>query len=562
MLSKDSFGKIFLESIQFSEGAIVDGMNIKGCYFYRSNYNEKKLLESLNLDPAETLHNISEYIDGAFILVFVHSETQTIWAATDPYGLKRLYFKQSPNNTQLSDTLADFFDPNAPEIDKKGLQEYLRFLDISSPISCYKNIQVLDSASMLKISIENQTTEVYKKKDMEATPSNLTFEQAVNKVQKVFTNALENRLSNCINNRGKIGILLSGGIDSSLLTATIAQLGYSEKPDKLTAYTVGFPDNLGDESSIAVAGASHLKVDHKVLRFTIEEEYQAFFEIYSMMEFPFADPAVISTYLALKSMQQDGVTDVMEGTGADGIIGQVVPNYYKRLLKIDTFIPTALRKLLNSVLKSIGNPGSYCDYFDFEEIEEKFIRWKGWSRKEIEKISGEICDFSDTAFYQDFKKRRYASIVELSRIFMLPPDYRIIETVRLMGFNPVFPYHDQDFKQLILSIPDKHKHRGNETKALYRAILETMVPRNIWDVKKHGFNFPFEKLLLHKDADLVNRYIGDTALQQQTFFDKSMVREYRDKFLDGDSSLKFKIWALVVFQCWYEKHYSDLLSRA
>ena len=548
---RNCFGEKFLDKSTFDVASEINGLDLRGACFFTSENTDQGLLERLSANPLETLKNISRDLDGAFILIFTDSLKGEIWAVTDPYGLNKLYYLRNGGQVQLTDDMSDFLNQQKLEFSMEGVHEYLRFLDISPPATCYDGVQILDGGTILKISQNGQSAEIFDCSASGSIEPTLSFDEAVTKTRCLLSNALKKRMELS----DKVGLFLSGGVDSSLLAGLISELGYAESDGKIVAYTVGFQDERLDESPIAIAVASHLGIEHKVFKFDIEEEFQAFFDVCDLLDVPFADPAVIPTYLSLLRMRADGVTGVMEGTGADGLIGAIMPAFYHRILKIDAVLPSPLRGLISNILKAIGDPKEHLPYFDFEGPEERFIRWKGWSRSEIEKLCGDNCDFSNTAFYKAFQENKKAGAYELYRKLMINmPDYRIIDTCRLMEFDPIFPFFDQGLKTFVESLPMEYKCREGENKALFKALLAEIVPRQIWDVPKHGFNYPFEKLLLYKNADLVNRYLGDDLLKDQNLFDADMVRKYRDMFLGGDCSLKFKIWALVVFNCWLEKN--------
>lgn len=552
MQFQEFIGHKFSAKARFDFFSGLYGLDLRGSFFYRTEIARQHLLDGLADNPLEVLKNISRYIEGAFTLIFIDTGKQEMWAVTDPYGLNKLFYHQKSGNVQLSDDLTDFLNVGQLNFSQTGLQEYLRFLDISPPETCFERVRILDGGTILKISMKTKNIEIVDCLSFPSPAGAVSFEDAIVKTHDLLIKGLVKRLEIT----DKIGLFLSGGVDSSLLAGALAEMGYKNNPDKIVAYTVGFDDSRLDESPIAQSVAAHLGIFHKVLKFDIEKEYQAFFEICGLLDVPFADPAVIPTYLSLQTMRADGVTGVMEGTGADGLIGASLPAFYHRVLKIDAVVPKTIRKLISSCLTKIGDPKGYLPYFDFDGPEERFIRWKGWTRPEIEKLCGRPCDFSDTAFYRAFREHRNEGAYELYRKLLINmPDYRITDTCRLMGFDPIFPFFDRDLRVFVEALPMDYKYRQGENKALYKALLAQMVPREIWDVPKHGFDYPFEKLLLYKDADLVTRYMNTEALRQHNFFDLTMVENYRQKFLAGDHSLKFKIWNLVVFQCWYEKFY-------
>ncbi|MDB4470888.1 asparagine synthase C-terminal domain-containing protein [Deltaproteobacteria bacterium] len=549
---QNCFGKKFLAKTQFASDMDFSGVSLCGSFFYRNDDSERLLNNGLDNALLSTLTSVSKYIDGAFTLIFIDSENGDLLAVTDPYGLNKLYYRKQDGQVQLTDDLGDFLSQEKLDFSSPGLHEYLRFLDISAPSTCFEGISILDGGTILKVSQNGKAVDIIDCNASELSSDDVSYDEAVNETRTHLINALSKRLDIS----GKIGLFLSGGVDSSLLAGLLAEMGYKNKPEKVIAYTVGFNDSTFDESPIAESVASHLGIAHKVLRFDVEEEYAAFHEICALLDVPFADPAVIPTYLSLKHMRNDGVTGVMEGTGADGLLGASLPAFYHRVLKIDAVLPKTLRMFIAGIFKRFGDPEGYLPYFDFEGAEEKFIRWKGWTRTEIESLCSQNCDFSDTAFYRAFQENRDKGAYELYRKLLINmPDFRITDTCRLMGFEPVFPFFDQGLRGFVDGLPIDYKYRQGENKALFKSLLAQMVPRSIWDVPKHGFDYPFEKLLLHKDADLVSRYLNKEMLERHGFFDVAMVEQYCQRFIDGDLSLKFKIWNLVIFQCWYENYY-------
>ena len=550
-------GKKFLSTLPHE--AEFSGLVILGTYFFRSDGGLQPFKSALENDPLETLKQVSHYLDGAFTLLYADPEENTLWVVTDPYCLNKIYYLKNQNQMVISNDIEDFSVDKSLSFDHEGLHEYLRFLDISAPKTCFKDVHILDGGQILKVLTVTEGFEIYHTPLCEAHVSEVSFDEAVEQTRIFLKDALDRRLGVV----DKVGLFLSGGVDSSLLAGLYAELAHSYgDAEKLKAYTVGFEDEQLDESSIAESVAAHLGISHEVLKFDIEQEYQAFFEISGLLDVPFADPAVIPTFLTMQKMRADGMSGVMEGTGADGLIGASLPAFYHRVLKIDQFIPRTVRQFIAGILDKAGDPFGHRPYFDFESAEEKFIRWKGWKRAEIEKLCEQPCDFTHSAFYKAFQEFRNEDTYDLYRKLLVNmPDYRITDSCRLLGFQPVFPFFDQQLRDFVEGLPRNYKSNAGENKVLFKALLAQLVPRDIWDVPKHGFDYPFEKLLLYKDADLVERYLNEESLQRHNLFKFEVIMDYKGRFLQGDMDLKFKVWALVIFQCCYEQYYRRFLVK-
>jgi asparagine synthase (glutamine-hydrolysing) len=469
---------------------------------------------------------------------------------TDPYGLQSVYYHFSTDRGfTFSGDLEDLL-VKCPwkEIDVNGLAEYLRFLDISAPHTIYKNVYRLEPGSVLTYSISDNELgikHVGKRNNSSSLPRNYLDE-----FEKILSKSLERRTSGS----NGIGLMLSGGIDSSLLAAMLTRLKIKNKSLSLSAYTVGFDDAELDESTIAKNIADYLGIKHHVLKFTADEELMVFHEFIKNLSIPFADPAVLPTMLIMKRMLGDGINVVIEGTGADGIIGYMPSEYHRRVFNYTSKIPFHVRKLITYCLNIIKDPLDIKPLFEFKDVQEKFIRWQGWTDIEIGQLCGITCSFEDTTFYKTFNGYKKKGIYELYRQLMISmPDDRLIEPLRYYKVKPVLPFFDKSLREYIDSLPFHLKFKDGAGKVLYRELLGKYIPKDLWDVPKHGFDYPFQKLLRHDNSKLLRTYLSKDAISECGFFDFSVVDNYLQKFIRGDNTVKFKIWALMIFMAWYQE---------
>ena len=493
-------------------------------------------------------------IDGAFRIVLCDTEKDEIAVLTDPHGLERVFYVWDPEaGLTLSDNLPEVLQRHPEKsLDPKALAEYLRFLDISAPYTIYKGIFCLEPQSLLVYSARTGRLTV---KALPLTTSNgleppATLDDAVEEFEARLFRSIEKRATGS----GKLGLLLSGGIDSSLLASGLSRLRSKAAMPECVAYTVGFDEPGFDESKVAEGIAGHLGLAHRILRFSLEEEIAGFREFIDRLEIPFADPAAIPTVLALERMRDDSVDTVMEGTGADGLIGYMLSRYHAIVLRYTSRIPYPLRRWTANVLEAVRDPLDLRPFFDFSDPEEKFIRWKGWTKEELRRLLGIEVSLDHTAFYRAYARYKDRGIYELyRRLLIAMPDYRITEMPRHFGLTPAFPFLDRNVRDYVEGLPLRFKYHQGTGKVLYRKTLGRYVPEALWNVPKHGFDYPFERLMRHDDHTLVRAFLNEETLGLHGLFDRGIVRSYVDRYIQGDASLKFKIWALVVFQSWYLK---------
>jgi asparagine synthase (glutamine-hydrolysing) len=256
------------------------------------------------------------------------------------------------------------------------------------------------------------------------------------------------------------------------------------------------------------------------------------------------------------------VDAVLDGTGADTLLGVMPARHLRIATQYAALLPRALRHAIAGVLRRIPGTAGYAPVFDFDAPEDLLIRWKGWTRDEIAALTGAPVDFGDTRFFRIY--RRFAPAEHFERYSALLgnlPDDRVHQAAELTGLKVRFPYWDGRVEQLIRSLPRDYRYTAAEPKRLLRALLGRYVPRHLWDVPKHGFDFPFVALLQYDSFALVRRYLDTGRLKRQGLVEARMVDEYIEAFEAGDSGLGFRIWALVVLFAWLEHHQADLHSR-
>ena len=487
-------------------------------------------------------------LDGSYVIFLWDGNRETIYISRDIYGTRLLYFYFSPRRGFAFSNNLDILlrATGQRNISHKALHEYLRFLDISPPYTIYENTYFLEPDKIL-ISDGKQITQ---QKISTQTISEIQTDELLEDKAHNFKNILSQSIEKRIGGAPRVGVFLSGGIDSTLICAIAARI----KKD-IKAYTVGFGDPRYDESKIARNITSYLGIEHQVFEFTIEEDYNVFNEFVTQISSPFADPAVIPTFQCFKHIA-NSVDIVLDGTGADSLIGIMPARHIRFILQYARYIPYEIRLFISNQLNKLHSISSYSSLFDFKKVVELLIRWQGWSEEEISLLCNVRCDLSYTRFYRLFAEHSHKEPYELYSILIgALADDRQLQTAPLYSIDIAFPFWDRKVQEYVKNLPLKYKYHNGTSKILFRKLLEELIPINIWDKPKHPFDYPFKNLLIYNDYKLPKLFLSRDVIKKQGFFDSLIVEKYLKKFLDGDDSTKFKIWALVVFQAWYFNHY-------
>ena len=496
-------------------------------------------------------------LNGIFCATAWDKQRQILVLFRDASCAHPLYWMQAEGWAAAATRLDLLVD--LPEVTKgvgePGLAEYLRFLDVSPPNTIYSGISSLEPGVPAAFSGKNLEYPTPgagpSKRPREAANRHRTdasFRASVDALDEALQHSVAERL----NTTGPTGISLSGGVDSSLLCA----IGKSLARDRITAFTLGFNDEGFDESNTARALAGHFGVAHRSYVYSLEEYAQRFADFVSRIDLPFADPAGLPTLMFFEDCRQH--TDILlDGTGADTLVGIMPARHTRIATQYVARIPRAVRRFIGGLLARLPVASDYAAIWDFDTPEDLLIRWKGWKREEIEALCGTKVSLDHTRFFRLYQA--FSSDAHFERYSALLgnlPDDRVHQAADLTGLKVRFPYWDRRVEAVIANLPRRFRFTEEEPKRLLRAVLARYAPQALWDLPKHGLDFPFLALLKHNDYQLVRDYLSPQRLQKFDIVAPNMVTEYVEAFIAGNDELAFRIWALVVLFGWLKHHYA------
>jgi asparagine synthase (glutamine-hydrolysing) len=427
-----------------------------------------------------------------------------------------------------------------------GLHEYLRFLDISSPNTIYDGICSTEPGVLCLHSRHG----LQQRRQDPPTPTPVaaageaSLDEAAAALDEHIMRAIESRVADTAGPT----VFLSGGVDSAYLCALAADCG--ARP---TALTVGFDDPAADESAIAVKVAAALGVAHHVLRFS-PAEYRRAFDALAGAEYPFADPAGTPTLLAFERARE--VADsALDGTGADTLLGIMPPRHRRLAVQYAARLPFALRRALAQAMAGVPPLRAYRPLLDFGDPEELLVRWGGWSRREIEELCGRRVSLTGTRFYREF--RRFGPAEHMARYSALMgnlPDDRIHVAAALTGLRVRFPFFDPAVTDFVQALPTALRFADGVHKRVLKQALAQHVPRALWDVPKHGFDFPFDSILTADDHALVRANADASVLGRLGCPNADTLADMVADYMAGARDRRFRVWALTVLGAWLRRH--------
>lgn len=506
-----------------------------------------------------------EKLNGKFAIALLDRCENVLYLIRDRMGAKPLHYYITKNkNVLFSSEIRAFL--TCPDFEKEInldiIGSYIHHMYIAGTATIYKNVHKVEKGHILQIKNgeieEIEYWSIAKKYSVCSKDKITNYEQAKYELKKLLENAVSLRISD----NTFTGCFLSGGYDSSLITA-IAQEKTSEQ---VYTYCVGFYEDEYNEAHYAKKIANYLGTKHTEIYFDESEMLNIVEAFPKYFDEPIADTAVLPTILMSSQARKD-VPIVLTGTGGDELfvgglliysmlqeaqrkqkIGKLLHLLYGMpIIKSGKFwnkMPLIYRIVsedLNNEAKTQIGVKEYTKYIDQILINKPLNYYFEWESRYEEKNYGVIRSLLDLDTYT-------------SNYELLKEDRA---TMRF-GLERRCPFFDKNVMEYAFRLPKEYKMEGTIGKKILRDICYEYIPKELLDRPKAGLNVPQDKWLRgplkEKLIDVTNR---DFLISQGIFnADKTImfVNQYLQTGDQGSWSGKNYskiIWPYFIFQQWY-----------
>ena len=533
---------------------------------------------------------------GMFSMAIWDNLSNDLYLIRDRFGEKPLYFGIAQNMFVFSSELKALKQITnfKNQINRDALNLFLRFAYVPSPRSIYNDIYKLEPGSILKINSKNLASINKEIKNLEYKNFNI---QKWWDAKDVYNNAsksmytdknlalmdLEKSLSRSINSQlisdVPIGAFLSGGIDSSLIISLLKK----KIGKQVSTFTIGFNENLFDESKYAKKIAKYLETDHNELILSAKESLNIIPYLDYVYDEPFADSSQIPTIL-ISQFAKKKITVALTGDGGDELFGG-----YNRYIFIEKFwdyislAPFSIRKL---IAKSLGILSvDFLNNFNFiynfltkndisflgdkvNKFSHKMQSVKNLNDLYLSTISTyqtpsqlvlKSNDFSKDIFLhsEDLKNEDFKSMMMFIDTQTYLTDDILCKVDRASmsaSLETRVPFLDKDLVELAWKIPTKMKVNQKEGKLILKEILNKYLPRELTQRPKMGFGIPLANWLRNELRDWAEDLIDEKKIINDGYFNadiiKKLWKEHQSKKRDWQNIL----WPILMFQLWKKKN--------
>lgn len=502
-----------------------------------------------------------ERIHGMFAIALFDRETEEIYLVRDRIGKKPLYYWYEDENLVFASELKPIM--GYPGFHKKVnadiLGRYLYQQYIKAPDSIYQNVYQVEPGSILRFSRGQLKTwkywdlkKVYHRKKGTGPKD---YEEAKTELKKHLQKAVGQRMIADV----PLGAFLSGGYDSSLITAVAQSL--SSEPVK--TFSIGFHDEKYNEADYAKQVAKHLGTHHTELYIDEKDMFRLVDSIPKYFDEPFADSSQIPSMLVAELARKD-VTVALSGDGGDEFFcGYHIYKKLEQAQKLDG---------LGAIAHQIGRIGNLERHYPFKvrviaQNRKKEAKTQFISGNYLQVAQNMVCREGIPCYY-DFETKYNEENWQERRMLLdmdtyLPGDIlcKVDRAAMKYSLETRCPILDTDIMEFAFSIPHAFKYQAGNKKRILKDIAYEYIPKDLLDRPKTGFGVPLDKWLRGPLKEQLLDLTQKEYLHKQGLFDADYVVSFIEKYLKtGDAgsgtgaNYSRMIWALFVFQRWYQTY--------
>jgi asparagine synthase (glutamine-hydrolysing) len=492
-------------------------------------------------------------LNGMFAIAIHDLRDKSLHLIRDRMGKKPLWISQLNDGTLLfaSEVRALMLARPDRTLRTDMVSEVMQYGYINSPYSAFNEITQVPPGSVLSWRDGKTNTKKYWEPDFD-TKVQISYEEALEVTKKLIEEAVERRL---ISER-PLGSFLSGGYDSTVVTAYMAKL----MNEKVQTYSIGFHSHQFNEAHHAKKVANHLGTNHHEEILTPDPALLVE-KISHVLDQPFADSSIVPTYLLAKFARENLIV-ALGGDGGDEVFGG-----YDRYLaapimqKLNPWLGIARSGLKIVGQQSIGNTrkinrvGSqlsskaslaarYSSILSLTQPDELTVL----INPDFQSKAAEIENL------EQFSRGNLSSFDRMIRSDLgayLPGDLLVKVDIATMANSLELrsPLLDVNVIEWGVSLPRKYKIKGFETKHILKDVARSLVPAELIDRPKMGFGIPRAEWLRTGMKDLVIDTLTDTTAAQRGWLDPIEVKEVIDIHMSGQDKDNL-IWPMLMLELW------------
>jgi asparagine synthase (glutamine-hydrolysing) len=553
-------------------------------------YNFKELREELKgkghqfrtcSDTEVIVHAYEEYqedcfryFNGMFAIGIWDEKGNRLVLARDRLGKKPLYYSLIDETFLFASELkALMLYPGFPrKVDPVSLMKYLFFEFIPSPHSIFIDAKKIPASSYLIWDKKGiKVRQYWSPFDPQKEREDLSESEAEVRMMELLKESVKRRLISDV----PLGVFLSGGIDSSAITA----LAQSEVPGKVKTFSIGFEDPTFDESKYAFLASKYIGTEHHEQTMIPTDLLNIVPGLPDILDEPMADASILPTYL-LSKFTREHVTVALGGDGGDELFAGY-PTYlahkfaspYERFLGflhpigtlLASYLPVSddnisfdfkVKKFLSGINYPDGIRNSiWLGSFSFPE-NESVLSAEIHPQFNRDRLVEEISLYEKEYPYADrITKLQYIDL----RLYLQESILVKVDRASMACSLEVrAPFLDHELVEFVMGLPSNLKLNGFTSKYLLKRAMKNYLPEEIIRREKKGFGVPIAKWVKGPLKELFGDLLSADRIRREGFLNSEYVTNLLQDHLHNRRDNRKQLWTLLVWELWVNHYHPSL----
>lgn len=519
--------------------------------------SDSEVIAHLYEDQGEELF---EYLDGMFAIAIYDVRERKLVLGRDRLGKKPLVYAETPHGFYFASEIGALLKLGdiSREASEEALALYLSLQYIPSPHTIFREVRKLMPGHRMVVQRGTVlSTSAYWELPVPTDHERpASYEEAVEVLRDRFIAAVRRRLISDV----PLGAFLSGGVDSSITVATMAQICN----DPVQTFSIGFSDKAFDETRYAAEIAERFGTKHRQFE-AKAADLEIIKRAIGVMGEPFADQSLIPTYLVSHHTRQY-VTVALSGDGGDELFAG-----YKRyrllarvhrleeagmigLWKAARVMSINAERLLNPRRRHISYPnGPVDEILDLPE-DQRYLRLLGFFSGQQQEAMWPAGPGPHPALAYLERLRQgpvdyVEQLIQMDLRSYLPEDilYKVDIASMMNSLECRAPFLDHEFVELMVRIPSEWKLEGRGGKKILKDAFSDWIAPEFFDRPKKGFSMPIGRWIREKwEAEFEE--VLTTCLP--SFLDQKYIKRLLELHVSGEKDHGNQLWALYVLGLW------------
>jgi asparagine synthase (glutamine-hydrolysing) len=512
-------------------------------------------------------------MNGMFALAIYDLQEQVLTLSRDHVGIKPLFVYQDEETLVFASELKVIRSimGDVLQINREAIPYFLHLGFIPEPLTIYQHTSKFPAGHFVQVNVSKGQTNLsasgltpfWRLQDGITQEPISNEAEAKDQLSTLLYDSVQHQLISDV----PIGTFLSGGVDSSLVTAIASKITGNKG---IKTFSIAIDEGKFNEAGYARQVASHLKTDHHEFRVKEAEVMELVDQLIPAYDEPFADASAFPTMMVSRLARQH-VTVALSGDGGDELFhGYGMYTWAKRLsnpllemVKEPVFSGS---RLLSSRYQRIGNMFGYRDkehllthifsqeqyYFREQELATllkiPFVDFENINR--LPNLDRELSGRERQSFWDFNHYLKDDLLVKVDRASM---QFSLESRVPLLDYRLV---------EFAYNLDESLKTKNGQMKYLLKEVLYDHVPKEIFDRPKWGFSIPLAKWLKTDLKFLLDKYTSKAMIEKYEVLNYAAVNTLKEDYRKGQDHLFNRLWLIIILHWWLEENAQQKTSAA